>query len=338
MKMDAHGLALAPASRLSLVDADSAVPADFAADVRAGLSARRKRLSCRYFYDAVGSQLFEQICELPEYYLTRAELAILSTRADAIARLAPSDAALVELGSGSARKTRVLIEALLRRRGRLRYVPIDIARGMLEDSSRALLADFPSLAVTAIAAEYRVGLRLLRRRRAQPKLVAWLGSNVGNFHRGEARRFLTSVRATLSSCDRLLLGVDLRKSATVLEAAYDDAAGVTARFNLNLLARINRELGGHFVLERFAHRALWNERRGRVELHLCSRGEQQVRVDALARTFVFGDGETIFTECSYKYSRAELEQLARAAGFALERCWLDEQRRFAVSLLTPQSA
>ena len=332
-----HLMPIPVETRLTLVEADGAVPSDFAADVRDGLTARRKRLSCRYLYDAYGSALFEEICALPEYYLTRTELSILRARADEIARFSDGEAALVELGSGSATKTRTLIEALLRRRGRLRYVPIDISRTMLEESSRALLTDHPTLEITAIAAEYRAGLRLLRRQRQQPKLIAWLGSNVGNFDRSEAARFLRGVRTTMSPGDRLLMGVDLRKSREVLEPAYDDAAGVTARFNLNLLDRINRDLGGHFDLTAFAHRARWNERLGRVEMHLVSRRAQVVGIDALALEVPFRDGEAIFTESSYKYSFAELERLARASGLGVERQWLDRRGRFSVNLLAPMS-
>jgi L-histidine Nalpha-methyltransferase len=326
-------LAVSVETRLTLVEADSAVPSDFAADVRAGLSARHKHLSCRYFYDAEGSRLFEQICELPEYYLTRAELSILQARADEIAASCPDDAALVELGSGSATKTRTLIEAMLRGRDRVRYVPIDISRSMLEESSRALLDAYADVEITAIAAEYRAGLRWLRHQREQPKLVLWLGSNVGNFGRRDAARFLRGVRASLSAGDRLLMGVDLRKARAVLEAAYDDAAGVTAAFNLNLLARINRELGGQFDLDGFAHRARWNERLGRIEIHIVSRRAQVVRIAALGMDVAFRAGEAIYSESSYKYSVAEIERLARAAGLVVERRWLDEGRRFSLNLL-----
>ena len=260
-----QALAVTSEDRLTLVEADAAVPSDFAADVRAGLTAPKKELPCRYLYDAEGSALFEEICALPEYYLTRAEQEILETHAGEILASCPSDAALVELGSGSAKKTRTLIDAALAQRSTLRYMPIDISRSMLEESSRALLADYAAVEITAIAAEYRAGLRWLRRQR-DSKLVLWLGSNVGNFGRTEAARFLRGVRATMAPGDRLLMGVDLRKSRAVLEAAYDDAAGVTARFSLNLLARINRELGGHFDLDAFAHRSRWNERLGRIEI------------------------------------------------------------------------
>lgn len=324
--------------KVTVVDGGHVVASDFAVDVRDGLTAPRKRLSCRYLYDELGSALFEHICDTPEYYLTRAEQSILDAHADEIVRAGAPNAALVELGSGSARKTRVLIAAMIRRQGRLRYVPIDISRSMLEESSRALAADHPELEITAIAAEYRAGLRVLRRERTQAKLVLWLGSNVGNFARAGAARFLRGVRAALGPRDRFLLGADLRKSRAVLEAAYDDAAGVTARFNLNLLARINRELGGHFELDGFVHRARWNERLGCMHMHLRSERAQTVAIDQLGLRVPFRAGETIFTESSYKYSLDEIGRLARAGGFAVERRWLDDERRFAVTLLAPTSA
>ena len=332
----AHALPLLEEDRWTLVVADAGVPSDFAADVRAGLTAPQKRLSCRYFYDAAGSALFEEICALPEYYLTRAEQEILDAHAGEIIESCSSDAALVELGSGSAKKTRALIEAALARRAKVHYVPIDISRSMLEESSRALVADYPGVEITAIAAEYRAGLRWLREQR-EPKLVLWLGSNVGNFGRRDAATFLRSVRAKMSASDRLLMGVDLRKSRATLEAAYDDAAGVTARFNMNLLTRINRELGGDFDLDGFVHRVRWNERLGRVEIRLESTRAQTVHVAALAIDVSFRAGERIYTESSYKYSFAEIERLARSAGMVVERRWLDGARRFAVNLLAPLS-
>ena len=325
--------------RFTLIDADCHERQDdFAAEVRAGLTARRKRLSCRHFYDAEGSRLFEQICALPEYYLTRAELSILQARAKDIVALCGADAALVELGSGSATKTRVLIEALIARHGRLRYLPIDISRTMLADSSQALLADYAALEIVGVAAEYRAGRKLLRKERDQPKLILWLGSNVGNVTRDAAARFLRAVRATMAGSDRLLVGVDLRKSGRVLEPAYDDAAGVTAQFNLNLLTRINRELDGDFALDRFKHRAVWNRRLGRVEMHLESTQAQTVTIGALGLRVRFAAGERIHTECSYKYSPAEIDKLARRAGLAVEQRWLDDDARFSVNLLAPASA
>jgi L-histidine N-alpha-methyltransferase len=313
--------------------------ADFAHDVAAGLTAQPRHLHCRYFYDEQGSLLFEQICALPEYYLTRAETEILSRHAAELAALVPVGGTLVELGSGSSVKTRLLIEALLHRHGQLHYAAIDISRTMLESSARALLDDYPALMMTAVAAEYRAGLGLLLRDHvtagAGPRLILWLGSNVGNFHREEAAAFLTGVRAGMRRGDRLLLGIDLRKERAVLEPAYDDAQGVTARFNLNLLARINRELGGDFVLDDFQHRAVYDEVLGQVEIHLVSKRPQRVTVHALGREFEFAADEAIHTENSYKYSLPEITELARAAGLRVERQWFDEARRFSENLLAP---
>jgi dimethylhistidine N-methyltransferase len=333
-----QALPLLEEDRWTLVEADAGVPSDFAADVRAGLTATHKRLSCQYLYDAAGSALFEKICAVPEYYLTRAEQEILDAHAAEIVASGPGDAALVELGSGSATKTRTLIEAALAQRPRstVRYVPIDISRSALEESARSLVADYADLEITAIAAEYRSGLRWLKRQPGS-KLVLWLGSNVGNFGRGEAARFLRGVRATMSASDRLLMGVDLRKARAVLEAAYDDAAGVTAQFTLNILERMNRELGADFDREGFAHRARWNERLGRVEIRLESLRAQTVHLERLALDVAFRRGERIYTESSYKYSFAEIERLARAAGLVVEERWLDGNKRFSVNLLAPLS-
>lgn len=323
-----------------LAPAVAEVETDFAHDVAAGLTDRPRHLHCRYFYDEQGSLLFEQICALPEYYLTRAEAEILGRHAAELAALMPASGALVELGSGSSVKTRLLIEALLRRHGQLRYAAIDISRTMLESSARELLADYPALEMTAVAAEYRAGLALLlqdggRAAATGPRLILWLGSNVGNFHRDEAAAFLAGVRAGMRPGDRLLMGVDLRKDRAVLEPAYDDAQGVTARFNLNLLARINRELGGDFVLDDFEHRAVYDEVLGRVEIYISSTRAQRVTVRGLGLTIDFAAGEAIHTENSYKYSLPEIVALAEAAGLYVERQWFDEARRFSENLLAP---
>ena len=308
---------------------------DFAASVAAGLAERPKRLDCSWFYDEEGSRLFEEICELPEYYLTRAEREILEARADEILERTPPGAALVELGSGSASKTRILIEALLARRGALTYVPIDISPSMLEASSRALLADHPGLEIRGLAMGFEEGLARLDRLCRGPRLVLWLGSSVGNLSRARAAGFLGSVRAGLGDGDRFLLGVDLRKDRATLERAYDDAAGVTARFNLNLLERVNRELGGHFELGAFAHRAHYDEELGRIEMHLESRRAQRVPIERLGLVVELQAGERIHTENSYKYSLAEIDGLVGAAGFALDGQWLDRARRFSLNRLAP---
>src|SRR5262249_45255132 len=243
---------------------------------------------------------------------------------------------LAELGSGSATKTRVLIEAFLRQQGRLRYVPVDISKSMLEESAQALLADYHGLEITAIASEYRDGLRHLGKDTRLPKLIAWLGSNIGNFTRSEAQHFVGGIRDAMSADDRLLLGVDLRKDAGVLWRAYDDAQGVTARFNKNLLARINRELGGEFDLADWTHRARVVDDGGRVEIGLVCRRSCSVRVAALGRRFDFARGDFIHTEDSTKYSEAEILELANATSLRRDASWLDGDGRFCVALLAPR--
>jgi len=308
---------------------------DFAAAVGAGLTSVPKRLDCAWLYDERGSELFEAICELPEYYATRAEREILETHARDILDCAPPDLTLVELGSGSSVKTRVLIEELLRQRGRLQYVPIDISRSILESSSRALLEDHAGLEIHGLAMEYQDALHQLRRLFPGPKLVLWLGSTVGNLARPEASVFLRGVRDDLEPGDRFLMGIDLRKDPGALERAYDDAQGVTARFNLNLLARINRELGGHFDLDAFTHEARYDRELGRIEMHLVSQRDQRVTIDGLDLVVDFAERETIHTENSHKYSRREIDELVSAAGFELNGQWLDREERFSLNRLVP---
>jgi L-histidine N-alpha-methyltransferase len=304
---------------------------DFAADVRAGLSFPPRRLPPKYFYDQLGSQLFEAITLLPEYYLTRAETEILGRSAAEMVDLSGGRLTLVELGSGSAVKTRLLIEALLARQGELHYQPIDISASALESSARALLEDYPRLRITAREADYTQHLAPPARD-AERALALFLGSNIGNYEPGAARALLASIRGSLAPGDALLLGADLRKEAAVLEAAYDDALGVTSAFNRNVLARINRELGGEFDLKRFAHRARYDASAGRVEIHLESLAEQRVRIRSLDLALALGAGELIHTENSYKYDREQLSALAAAAGFTPARWWTDAGERFACSL------
>lgn len=307
----------------------------FGDDVLSGLSARPKTLPAKYFYDELGSLLFEAISALPEYYLTRAEAEIFATHADEIVERAGLER-LVELGGGSATKTRYLIEAALRKRVALSYSSIDISEAALDASSRALRSEYPTLNVRGYRGEYFEGLRRMAAQEGDAggrTLVLFLGSNIGNFDPPEARRFLKAIRDVLRPGDALLLGTDLKKDRKDLEAAYDDELGVTAAFNANILGRINRELGGHFAVRQFRHRAFYNEPDGRVEMHLESLVDQTIRVDALAAQFPFKAGETIHTESSYKFSVEEVEQLARSTGFELELSWFDAQRRFACNLL-----
>ena len=306
---------------------------DFTDAVRAGLSGYPKTLPCRFFYDEVGSKLFEKICDLPEYYLTRAEREILINYAAEIVDELPSDITLVELGSGSAVKTRLLIEALLAQRNTLRFTPIDISKSALKKSSEDLLEDHPSLRILAVAGEYQDGMAALKEEISGPELILWLGSSIGNLTRPESFAFLSGIQKSMTPQDRLLVGIDLRKSATVLEAAYDDAAKVTAAFNLNILKRINTELGGQFDLSSFNHLARYDEEEGRVEMHLVSLSSQTVRIDVLDQAISFVKGEQIHTENSYKYSREEIDTLVSRSDLSLDGQWFDAQNRFSLNLM-----
>jgi L-histidine N-alpha-methyltransferase len=308
-----------------------------ASEVRAGLTATPKRIPCRFFYDEAGSQIFEEICELPEYYLTRAESEILRDRAQDVAQRFSLPISLVELGSGSSTKTRLLIEALLGEYNSLSYIPIDISPSVLEASALQLLDDYKHLEIRAIAGEYQDGLRRIRSETQRPKLILWLGSSIGNLDRPSAERFVSDLRGGMNLEDRLLLGIDLRKDREVLESAYDDSSGVTARFNRNLLARINRELGGHFDPETFDFQATYDEVGGNVVSQLRSRRDQTVRIEDLGLDVAFRAGETIHTENSYKYSQAEIDALAGCTGFVVEEHWLDAKNRFSANLFAPVS-
>ncbi|MFH1574851.1 MAG: L-histidine N(alpha)-methyltransferase [Acidobacteriota bacterium] len=322
-------------TRLTWIEDKTEATDGFVRDVREGLAARPKIIPCRYFYDSEGSSLFEQITALPEYYPTRTERWILEQCAEELASLFKGPISLVELGSGSAAKTRLLIDAVLRRQETMVYVPIDVSKEMLERSSMALLEDYPDLQVSAVAAEYEHGLARIREAAGGPRLVLWLGSSVGNLDRRDAVAFLAGVAQTMGPEDRLLIGMDLHKARSILEPAYDDALGVTAAFNLNLLARINRELGGQFELSRFRHRSVYNEDLRRIEMYLVSSTAQQVRIDHLDMEISFEAGEAIHTENSHKYTRADIRSMLWKSGFALERQYLDPQRLFSLNLAAP---
>jgi L-histidine Nalpha-methyltransferase len=307
--------------------------AGLADDVRNGLTGNRKRFLPKYFYDELGSQLFEAICLLPEYYLTKAENEILGRYSDEIVASVPGQKTLVEMGSGSASKTRLIIEALLRRQPELTFIPVDISASALESSSRILLQSYPRLRINAYAADYFAGLHELGKKLRGPTLALFLGSNISNFDEDEALKFLRALRSILHKGDALLLGADLKKDPAILEAAYNDALGVTAAFNLNVLARINRELGGTFDLRAFKHHAFYNEARGRIEIYIESLREQKVRIEKLELEVEFSAGEQIHTENSYKYDLSNIAQLANMTGFTSTRTWLDSQERFSSNLL-----
>lgn len=308
--------------------------AGLAEDVRRGLSTQPKRFLPKYFYDELGSTLFEAICLLPEYYLTRAENEILERYADEIvASVNGRNTTLLEMGSGSASKTRLLIEALLRKQNELLFVPVDISATALDSSSRILLQSYPRLKIEAYAADYFAGLAELEKTRRERTLALFLGSNISNFDPEEALKFLSALRKVLSEGDALLLGADLKKDRRILEAAYNDALGVTAAFNLNVLARINRELGANFDLRQFQHRALYNEEAGRVEIYIESTRQQTVVIKQLEMEVQFFEGEQIHTENSYKYDLADLAKLASETGFTCAHRWLDSQERFSSNFL-----
>jgi len=304
-----------------------------AEDVRKGLTAHPKRFLPKYFYDELGSQLFEAICLLPEYYLTRAENEILQKYSDEIVAAVEGNKTLVEMGSGSASKTRLIIEALLRRQAELLFMPVDISATALESSSRILLQSYPQLRIEAYAADYFAGLAELGKKTRTRTLALFLGSNISNFDLDEALRFLRAMRAMLNKGDALLLGADLKKDPAILEAAYNDALGVTSAFNLNVLARINRELGGTFDLHAFRHRAFYNEVVGRIEIYIESLLKQTVRIEKLDLEVQFEAGELIHTENSYKYDTAGIARLAEDTGFTCSRSWFDSRERFSSNLL-----
>jgi L-histidine N-alpha-methyltransferase len=307
--------------------------ASFAEDVRAGLASDPKSLFPKYFYDALGSQLFEAICLLPEYYLTRAEDEILAAHADEIVKEVDGhELSLLEMGSGSASKTRLIIEALLRRQAELLYIPVDISASALEQGARVLLQSYPALRIEAYASDYYDGLAALSEKRRGRTLALFLGSNIGNFDEAEAHTFLRALRQVLRTGDALLLGADLRKQPEILEAAYDDALGVTAAFNLNQLARINRELDADFNLRAFRHQAIYNEEMGRVEVYIESLREQMVSIGKLGMEIRFREGERIHTENSCKYDLEGLSGLAQATGYNRARTWLDKHERFSSNL------
>ena len=332
--MSAAAVPLNSASRYTL--RHGAVAADdFAEDVRRGLTAVPKTLPPRWFYDELGSSLFDAICFLPEYYVMRAEAAVLTAHAREICDAFGSQVRLVELGSGAARKTRILLDVLTQRQRELEYVPVDVDASMLERSARELLTDYAQLRVTAVRADFATpsaSLAMLGPHRGR-NVILFLGSTIGNLDPDAAVAMLRDLRSALSRNDALLLGADLRKDRAILEPAYDDALGVTAAFNKNLLARINRELRADFALDQFTHRAFYNDTLGRIEMHLASTRAQRVRIDALDLTIDFAPSETIHTESSYKHDATTLATLANASGFAIERTWTDARGWFADALL-----
>ncbi len=304
---------------------------DLRDEVLRGLAKPAKELPCKLFYDPRGSALFDQICTLDEYYLTRTETAIMQQNAADIAALIGERCALIEYGSGSSSKIRILLDHL---REPLSYTPIDLAKDQLLASATAIAAAYPRMKVHPLCADYTQPLVPPSLAEGVARRVVFFpGSTLGNFHRHEAEEFLRRVRNLVGREGGLLVGIDLKKDPRLLHAAYNDSAGITAQFNLNILAHINRRFGSNFHLDRFAHRALYDEQLGRIERYLVSLADQVVQLDDTE--FPFESGESILTEVSYKYDLDQFTTLAERAGFGVRRVWTDTARLFSVQYLEP---
>jgi len=313
----------------TITQAADAMQDDFATEVLNGLSRRPRAIPCRFLYDARGSELFERITELEDYYPTRTEIGLLERHAPDIAELAGAGVAIVEFGSGSSRKTEILIAALP---ALAAYVAIDISAAALSEAATRLRARFPDLEVVTVTGDFNDAMDLPASLAATRKLGFFPGSTIGNLGNDEAISFLSNARERLGPDGALLLGVDLKKPESILVPAYDDSEGVTAAFNLNLLTRINRELGGSFDLTKFAHEAIYNAEAGRVEIYITSREDQEVTV--LGQPFAFARGERIHTENSHKYAIEDITAMAEAAGWTHARAWVDDDNLFSLNMLS----
>jgi dimethylhistidine N-methyltransferase len=308
-----------------------AIP-EYAAEVVRGLSSRPKTLPCKLFYDEQGSQIFEEITKLPEYYLTRSESEILQNCSHEIVQSVGSPVSVIELGSGTATKTSTLLRSVARRQIRVKYFPVDISPSALSEAKKRVRTEFPGALVQPVTADFGNGFRFLKEIGPGRKLVLYLGSSIGNFDPEDAVAFLRKVRDQLSGGDSLLLGTDMVKSPDILVPAYDDAEGVTAEFNKNILRRLNRELNADFDLDSFLHVAEWNPQRSRMEIYLESTRDQAAFI-GLTRTIVrFAAGERIHTENSYKYTLEMVERMLCVSGFTLEKTWFDRRQWFGLHL------
>ncbi|MBK7392622.1 MAG: L-histidine N(alpha)-methyltransferase [Chloracidobacterium sp.] len=310
----------------------------FADDVLRGLSAKPKELSSKYFYDDEGSRLFQEIMKLPEYYLTGCENEIFSTQTSDIHQAFANGVNafdLIELGAGDGTKTAVLVDHFLKRNADISYSPIDISQEALDALTEKFEREFPALRMNAMNGDYFKILESLRSANGRRKVLLFLGSNIGNFSADQSVAFFRSLREVMSDNDLLLVGFDLQKDPHVIANAYDDVAGVTARFNLNLLTRINRELGGDFDLDKFTHYANYRPIEGSARSFLVSREKQTVRIEALGRDFEFDQWEAVFMEISQKYSLKMIEDLAEQSGFAIKRNFFDSKNYYCDSLWRP---
>jgi dimethylhistidine N-methyltransferase len=305
------------------------------------LSLPIKTLKSKYFYDKIGSALFEQLCLQPEYYITRIETNILRERSADIVSICSEDISVVELGSGTAAKTRILFEDVLQRQNSLHYFPIDVSHSILLESIKRLSLDYPNLHITGISSDYANGIDkatdfITAEHHVPPrKLILFLGSSIGNFEPTEAVSFFQMLRSKMERNDLLLVGFDLQKNPAILNSAYNDKAGITAKFNLNLLLRINRELGGDFDIKNFGHKAFYNQDEQRVEMHLISKKDHEAYISLIEESFNFKEDESIHTENSYKYSINQITKIAADNRFEVRMNFVDTRKWFGLALLCP---
>lgn len=317
--------------RFSYYKPHSRLKEDFAAEIAHTLNQKSRSIHPKFFYDKTGSKLFEQICKLPEYYLTRAEIEILNKIKKDLPGIISGDIRLVELGSGSAKKTRLLLDAFSKIQNKLEYFPIDIS-DIITESSQKLLARYENLHITGIIDTYERGLEFIKEYDDHQNLILFLGSSIGNFLPNDGSVFLEKIHDSMKPNDLFLLGVDLAKDKKILEDAYNDSQGVTAKFNLNLLHRINRELDGNFDTEQFSHHAFYNEEKQRIEIYLKSLEKQIVEIPKANLTVQLEKDELIHTEHSHKYSIPQVKQLMQQIGFDIVSVWQDKAENFAVIL------
>jgi L-histidine Nalpha-methyltransferase len=314
---------------------------EFALDVKYGLSLPRKSLKSKYFYDKIGSSLFEQICLQPEYYITRTETDIFRQKLPELVSLFSEDISIVELGSGSSSKTRILFDHLSQTQNRLYYFPIDVSHSMLSESIRSLSVAYPTLHITGISSDYANGIdkatdfMAIESGIPCKRLILFLGSSIGNFEPQETTTFFQMLRDKMERTDLLLVGFDLQKNPAILNLAYNDKAKITERFNLNLLSRINRELAGDFNIKNFEHRAFYNQDNQRVEMHLVSKRDQTSHIRLIEESFTFKEGESIHTENSYKYSLKQIRKLAEDNRFEVKMNFMDQLKWFDLALFCP---
>jgi L-histidine N-alpha-methyltransferase len=313
---------------------------EFAKDVERGLGDKRKHISPKFFYDKKGSKLFEEICRQPEYYLNRTESQILKDSVNEILKIIGEDKiSLVELGNGNSLKTRILLGPLLARLKNVSYFPIDVSLKMLKKSIADLFREYANLKIYGVCSDYVTGLvrinEFIKFKKNVPKrkFIIFLGSSIGNFDPKEALIFLRSIVRYVRKDDLLLIGIDLEKDKSILDRAYNDKNGVTAKFNLNVLSRINEELDGEFNLSNFEHKSFYNANKHRIEMHLISELDQEVRIGSIGKTFYFKKGETIHTENSYKYSLGRLNNLVRTSGLQIVKNFVDPNIQYCLVLL-----